>query len=120
MKHEQTAVGEPCRRCGIPCIRETSGVPCFEEGDTFETWKARQPAEIFKVLYKPPAIHIDIDSAKKAFSQMLMHLLKLKDPHPSVVDAAADSLSTLIAVHLQNAKIETERVRELEAPRSPI
>lgn len=125
MLHEQAAVGEPCRRCGIPCVRETARVPCFEEGDTFETWKERQPAELFKALFKPPVVErtLDIDNAKKEIFRVLMRLFTVRvlsegDRHLEV-DALASGLSLLVVAHLQGSMIEAEklsaRVSELEA-----
>ena len=35
-------VGGPCRRCGLVYSVKTAYTPCFEEGDTLETWQARQ------------------------------------------------------------------------------
>lgn len=105
MKHKQTVVGEPCRRCGIPCSKKTIDVPCFEEGDTFETWKARQPAELFKKLFMPPVEEAnDIDSAKAAVSQILLNLLAKLGPHSTVVDVVVSKLSDLVVAHIQEAK----------------
>jgi hypothetical protein len=35
-------VGGPCKRCGLVYSIKTAYTPCFEEGDTFEIWQARQ------------------------------------------------------------------------------
>jgi hypothetical protein len=35
-------VGGPCARCGLVYSIKTAYTPCFKEGDTFETWQARQ------------------------------------------------------------------------------
>jgi len=42
LQHLPFEAGGPCRRCGIRYSMKTSYVPCFEEGDTFETWAIRQ------------------------------------------------------------------------------
>jgi hypothetical protein len=118
--HEQVVVGEPCRRCGTPCSRETADVPCFEEGDTFETWKARQPAELFKALAQPPVVVVpeaDIENARSAVAQALQHLLpKISPRHVFAANVAANELSALI-VAITNVEIAklAARVRELEA-----
>lgn len=34
--------GQPCKRCGLRHTgHKTAYIPCFEEGDTYETWYAR-------------------------------------------------------------------------------
>lgn len=33
--------GQPCRRCGLRYSIKTAYVPCFLEGDTYQTWYAR-------------------------------------------------------------------------------
>jgi uncharacterized coiled-coil protein SlyX len=131
LKHEQSAVGEPCRRCGVPCSRETANVPCFEEGDTWETWKARQPSELFKDLFKPPvemapkadinvASKADIDRTKAGVSRALLHhsIVNL-DRRQAAADVVVSELSALIVAHLQDVKLEMEKlaaqVREFEA-----
>lgn len=43
--------GLPCRRCGLRYSQDTAYVPCFEDGDTFETWFERQHPEIQKLTY---------------------------------------------------------------------
>ena len=116
--HEQVVVGEPCRRCGTPCSRETADVPCFEEGDTFETWKARQPAELFKALAQPPVVvpEADIENARSAVVQALLRLFTTVGPRQPAADAVANELSALI-VAITNVEIAklAARVRELEA-----
>jgi hypothetical protein len=115
--HEQVVVGEPCRRCGTPCSRETADVPCFEEGDTFETWKARQPAELFKALAQPPVVvpEADIEKARSAVVQALLRLFTTVGPRQPAADAVANELSALI-VAITNVEIAklAARVRELE------
>jgi len=51
--HDTVVTGGPCRRCGLSYSTKTAYVPCFEEGDTWETWKARQPEELQPLLMKP-------------------------------------------------------------------
>lgn len=36
-------VGGPCTRCGLVYSRKTAYTPCFVEGDTLDTWRARNP-----------------------------------------------------------------------------
>jgi|HubBroStandDraft_2_1064218.scaffolds.fasta_scaffold04622_2 hypothetical protein len=42
--------GQPCRRCGIRYSPKTAYVPCFEEGDTLETWMGRQSRTVLDLL----------------------------------------------------------------------
>lgn len=44
--------GQPCRRCGLRYSPATAYVPCFQEGDTYETWFARQHPDIQKLLQR--------------------------------------------------------------------
>jgi len=112
MTHDQAVMGEPCRRCGIPCSRETADVPCFEEGDTFETWKARQPAELFKSLFQPPVARVPVDHAAAA-TQALLHMIKHYNSRFQVTAAAAavDALLALMSSHVRELEA---RVKELE------
>ena len=41
MRHCPPDTGEPCERCGLIYSPATAYIPCFDEGDTLETWKAR-------------------------------------------------------------------------------
>ena len=52
LQHDTVATGGPCKRCGLSYSQKTAYVPCFEEGDTWESWKARQPEEL-QPLLKP-------------------------------------------------------------------
>ena len=54
LQHDTVATGGPCKRCGLSYSQKTAYVPCFEEGDTWESWKARQPEEL-QPLLKPLA-----------------------------------------------------------------
>lgn len=49
-------VEQLCKRCGLRYSPETAYVSCFEEGDTHETWLARQHPEVQKVLAKQAGI----------------------------------------------------------------
>src|SRR5579872_6135017 len=40
LQHDPTSLGGSCRRCGIRYSSTTAYIPCFEEGDTFDVWKA--------------------------------------------------------------------------------
>jgi hypothetical protein len=42
LQHTPTTAGSPCTRCRLVYSWKTSSIPCFVEGDTFETWRARQ------------------------------------------------------------------------------
>jgi hypothetical protein len=34
-------IGGTCRRCGLVSSAKTAYIPCFEEGDTLESWQKR-------------------------------------------------------------------------------
>jgi hypothetical protein len=42
LQHSPIYPGGPCRRCGLSYSVKTAYVPCFEPGDTIETWRVRQ------------------------------------------------------------------------------
>lgn len=50
LQHQINAPGAPCNRCGLVYSHETAYIACFEEGDTFDTWLARQPDKLRKAL----------------------------------------------------------------------
>jgi hypothetical protein len=52
LQHCPHPEGGPCCRCGLRYSLKTSYIPCFEEGDTFETWKARQNEAVQELLPK--------------------------------------------------------------------
>ena len=56
LQHAPKRTGGPCVRCGLSYSSKTAYVPCFEEGDTFETWKVRQPEELQVILVDPATI----------------------------------------------------------------
>lgn len=93
LQHITPSVGDACARCGLVYSSKTAYVPCFEEGDTFETWKARQPEAIQPLLLppddpgirKPSAVAGALSAARLAFRRL-------------------DAISSLIAAHLQEAK----------------
>ncbi len=53
LQHVTDPPGTPCRRCGLVYSMKTSQVPCFEEGDTYETWYARQNEAVQALVRKP-------------------------------------------------------------------
>lgn len=54
LQHNPSHTGGPCQRCGLSYSIKTAYVSCFEEGDTFETWRARQNEGVQELL-KPLA-----------------------------------------------------------------
>lgn len=101
LRHDPAVVGGPCRRCGLVYSPKTAYTPCFEEGDTLETWKARQPME--------PAEPTGIDAAKQAAVgsiRRLMSIVVLSTPSTSatnretVAAEVVDDLSALITAQL--------------------
>ena len=55
LSHDPLYGGGPCRRCGLRYSIANSYVPCFEEGDTLETWRARQNEGVLAQLPAPNA-----------------------------------------------------------------
>lgn len=108
-------IGGPCSRCGLAYSPKTAYVPCFDEGDTFETWRARQSAEIQPLLQPPPEgakprdVFTDgrsgtVDGAKQAAVRTLQRLVppSMRRDSPAA-DAAVADLSALIVAHIQDA-----------------
>jgi hypothetical protein len=50
LQHAPMSIGGPCRRCGLRYSPKISYVACFEEGDTLETWMARQHDETLAAM----------------------------------------------------------------------
>jgi hypothetical protein len=50
LQHSPTTPGGPCRRCGLIYSIKTAYTTCFEEGDTLETWRARQNKAVLDML----------------------------------------------------------------------
>jgi len=118
-RHDSTSIGAPCGRCGLVYSPKTAYVPCFEEGDSFETWKARQPVELQPLLKPPPAgtakprdvfvagdekPRVTLDAAKQAAIWAILRVTPLGQV--PVADAVVAALSALIVAHIQEAECE--------------
>jgi hypothetical protein len=55
LQHVTSSPGAPCQRCGLRYSMKTSYVPCFEQGDTYDSWYARQDEAVQALVRKPPA-----------------------------------------------------------------
>jgi hypothetical protein len=132
-RHDSASVGAPCGRCGLVYSQKTAYVPCFEEGDTFEMWMVRQPAELRPML-RPPSVGVakprevfvgdDVDDgarppdaldyAKQAAGRALRRLAPIGNG--VAADVALAELSALIVAQIRNETADlVARVEELEA-----
>jgi hypothetical protein len=51
--HTPETVGGPCKRCGLSYSLKTAYVDCFADGDTFQSWAARQSQETLAMSSHP-------------------------------------------------------------------
>ena len=125
-RHDTPSLGAPCSRCGLVYSQKTAYVPCFEEGDTFETWKAKQPEELQELLRPPPAgtkprnVFIDgkssdLEGAERVAARALQQLVPPSmRRQTAAADVAITDLSTLIVAHIQDAMDARPWVADLE------
>ena len=117
-RHDSSSIGDPCGRCGLVYSRETAYVPCFEEGDTFETWKAKQPEEIRLMLKPPPSgtakprnifvpdgRYSALDDMKKSVVQSMLQLVQppIRQRQEFGAIETVTRLSALIVAHIEDA-----------------
>jgi len=114
-RHDSASIGAPCGRCGLVYSPKTAYVPCFEEGDTFESWRARQPEELRPTLQppvgvvRPRDIFVDgsVSALEEARGSLVQALLGLTTTSRLRSRAAASevvtAMSTLLAAHIRDA-----------------
>lgn len=51
MQHNPIYVGGPCRHCGLSYAIKTAYTPCLEDGETLESWRARQSEAVLALTF---------------------------------------------------------------------
>jgi hypothetical protein len=51
MQHSPIHAGGPCKHCGLTYSSKTAYVPCLEDGETLETWRARQNEAVLALTF---------------------------------------------------------------------